>query len=287
LIVCPEPRLLFGVILGFVGETLIPEWSRQEPFFKDKSSCTLGADVSFGPHVYVGAGAVIGRGTKIGPQVFIDDSVSIGENCIIHPGVVLRFGVRIGSRCQIHSNCVIGEDGFGYNQLPFKELGRLIHYKNPHLGGVLIGDDVEIGALSAVDRGLVSDTVIGRGTKIDNLVQIGHNCQIGMDCIVVAQVGAAGHSQVGDRAFLLGQTGLSHGAKVGCDAIIAGQSGVLGSVPDGPNVWTGTPVQSQGDEYRTQVMLRKDLPKWRQFLRLFLKGRSLEEIRKSLSDSSA
>ncbi|MDR0622787.1 MAG: UDP-3-O-(3-hydroxymyristoyl)glucosamine N-acyltransferase [Deltaproteobacteria bacterium] len=282
LVVFPEPRLLFSVVLGLVGPGFSPPWAVNEPYFKDRASCLLGEGVTFGPNSYVGAGVSVGRDSRIGPGVFLDDGVSVGRDCVIHPGAVLRYGVRVGDRCQIHANSVIGEDGFGYNQVPSPATGRLIHFKNPHLGGVVIGDDVEIGALTAIDRGLVADTVIGRGTKIDNLVQIGHNCQIGADCVVVSQVGAAGHSQVGDRAFLLGQCGLSHGAKVGPDAIISGQSGVLGQVPAGRNVWTGTPVKPQREEYAAQIMVKNDLPKWRAFLKLFLKGQSWEQIRAAM-----
>ncbi|MDR1050597.1 MAG: UDP-3-O-(3-hydroxymyristoyl)glucosamine N-acyltransferase [Deltaproteobacteria bacterium] len=287
LAVCPEPRLLFGVILGIAGDAVTPKWAPASPFYKDEASCEIDPGVVFGPGCYIGAGVRIGPGGRIGPGVFVDDGVSMGRDCLIHPGVVLRFGTRLGDRCQIHANAVIGDDGFGYNQIPYPPGGRLIHYKNPHLGGVLIGDDVEIGSLAAIDRGLVSDTVVGRGTKIDNLVQIGHNCQIGNDCVVVAQAGAAGHSRVGDRAFVLGQAGLSHGAAVGEDAVIAGQSGVLGTIPPGGNVWTGTPAKPQGEEYRSQVMLKNDLPKWRQFLRLFLKGRGLDEIRREMGGGEA
>ncbi|MDR3135343.1 MAG: UDP-3-O-(3-hydroxymyristoyl)glucosamine N-acyltransferase [Deltaproteobacteria bacterium] len=284
LVVFPDPRLLFSVILGLTGQEFAPPWATEVPFFKDRASCQIGDSVSFGPNCYVGAKVAIGNGSRVGPGVFIDDNVTVGEGCVLHPGVVLRSGVRVGRRCQIHSNSVIGEDGFGYNQVPCLERGRLIHFKNPHLGGVVIGDDVEIGALAAIDRGLVADTVIGKGTKIDNLVQIGHNCQIGQDCVVVSQVGAAGHSQVGDRVFLLGQCGLSHGAKVGHDAIISGQSGVLGTVPPGRDVWTGTPVKPQREEYAAQVMVKKDLPKWRKFFRLFMKGSPLEDIRAAMAE---
>jgi UDP-3-O-[3-hydroxymyristoyl] glucosamine N-acyltransferase len=113
---------------------------------------------------------------------------------------------------------------------------------------------------------------------------LGHNCQIGQDCVIVAQAGVGGHCQVQDRVFLLGQVGLSHGVKIGHDAIISGQSGVLGQVPPGNTIWTGTPARPQREEYTAQVMVKKDLPKWRKFLKLFLKGRSLEDIRAALTE---
>jgi UDP-3-O-[3-hydroxymyristoyl] glucosamine N-acyltransferase len=285
LVLCPEPRLLFAVILGLIGEKTLPAYAAGEPFFKDRSSVTIGPDVTFGPHSYIGAGVILGARVVVGPRVFIEDGVIVGDDVIVHTGVVLRWGVKIGHRCQIHAGSVIGEDGFGYNQVPSPESGRLIHYKNQHLGGVTIGDDVEIGALTCIDRGLINDTVIGPGTKIDNLVQVGHNCQIGRDCIIVSQVGMAGHTQVGDRAFLLGQVGLTHGSVIGEDAILAGQSGVLSRVPPGRRVWTGTPAQLQTDEYRSQLMVRRELPKWRRFFSLFKKGRSFDQIRtKMLED---
>lgn len=279
LVVCREPRLLFAVILGLVGQDSIPPLPSGEPLFKDKSSVSIGAGASFGPFSYVGANVVLGEGVVVGPRVFIEDGVQVGDRTILHPGAILRWGVKIGRDCQIHSGAVIGEDGFGYNQVPMPQLGRLIHYKNPHLGSVVIGDDVEIGALAAIDRGLVGDTVVGSGTKIDNLVQIGHNCQVGRDCVIVAQAGLGGHSSIGDRAFLLGQVGLTHGSVIGQDAILAGQAGVLSGVPAGRKVWTGTPAQLQAAEYKGQLLVRKDLPKWRRFLGLFKKGKSFEEIR--------
>jgi UDP-3-O-[3-hydroxymyristoyl] glucosamine N-acyltransferase len=279
---CREPRLLFAVILGLAGEDRVPAFAPGEPFFKDKASAAIGRGVFFGPGCYVGADVSLGDGVVVGPGVFIEDGVSVGERTILHPRVVLRWGVKIGRDCQIHSGTVVGEDGFGYNQVPFPKLGRLVHYKNPHLGGVSIGDDVEIGALSAIDRGLVGDTVVGRGTKIDNLVQIGHNCQVGEDCVVVAQVGMGGHSRIGSRAFLLGQVGLTHGSDIGEDAILAGQAGVLKKVPAGRQVWTGTPAQPQAEEYRGQLLVRNDLPKWRRFLSLLRKGLSFEEIREAV-----
>ncbi|MDR2455623.1 MAG: UDP-3-O-(3-hydroxymyristoyl)glucosamine N-acyltransferase [Deltaproteobacteria bacterium] len=278
LVVFREPRLLFAVVLGLAGDSFIPSFGEGQPYFKDKNSVSIGQGVTFGPFSYVGAGVTLGKNVVVGPRVFIEDSVAVGDDTILHPGAVLRWGVKIGRGCQIHSGAVIGEDGFGYNQVPLPPLGRLIHFKNPHLGSVVIEDDVEVGALAAIDRGLVGDTVIGRGTKIDNLVQIGHNCQVGRDCVIVAQVGLGGHSVIGDRAFLLGQVGLTHGSVIGEDAILAGQAGVLKRVPAGRGVWTGTPAQPQATEYRSQLLVRNDLPKWRRFFGLFKKGKSYGEI---------
>ncbi|MDR1545357.1 MAG: UDP-3-O-(3-hydroxymyristoyl)glucosamine N-acyltransferase [Deltaproteobacteria bacterium] len=288
LVRAPDPKLLFTIILGLAE----PDggrgaaWATARPFFKDEASTTLGPGCVFGPYVHVGARVRLGRGVQVGPGCFIDDDVTVGDDTILHPRVTLRWGVKVGARCQIRSGAVIGEDGFGYSQIPAPG-GRLIHFKNPHAGGVTIEDDVEIGALAAIDRGLLADTFVGRGAKIDNLVQIGHNCRLGRDCLLAGQAGLAGHVEVGDRAFLLGQVGLSHGVTIGADAVVAGQAGVLGVIPPGRRVWTGTPAQPQADEYRSQVMTRKDLPKWRRFLKLFRKSRTFEELKAAEAQAEA
>ncbi|MDR2140204.1 MAG: UDP-3-O-(3-hydroxymyristoyl)glucosamine N-acyltransferase [Deltaproteobacteria bacterium] len=284
-LVTVEPRLAFAAILGLAQEALRPPFPAGEPFFRDRPSCQIGPNVILGPQSYIGARVKIGANSVVGPGVFLEDDVEIGQNTILHPRAILRWGVKVGDRCQIHAGAVIGEDGFGYTQVPSPKTGRLIHYKNPHLGRVVIGDDVEIGALSAVDRGLVADTVIERGTKMDNLAQIGHNCHLGQDVIVVAQVGCAGHSQVGDRVFLLGQCGLTHGAVVGQDAIITGQSGVTGQVPAGRQPWSGTPVRPQSQTLRTQAMVLNDLPRWRRFWSVFKKSPTYEALKKTLSET--
>ncbi|MDR1871528.1 MAG: UDP-3-O-(3-hydroxymyristoyl)glucosamine N-acyltransferase [Deltaproteobacteria bacterium] len=282
-LIAPDPRLLFAAILSLARETYIPPLPPGEPYFVDRASCQIGPGVILGPRAYIGARVIIGEKAIIGPDVFLEDDVVVGAETILHPKVIIRWGCQIGQRCQIHAGAVIGEDGFGYTQVPSPQTGRLIHYKNPHLGKVILGDDVEIGALTAIDRGLVADTVIGRGVKMDNLVQIGHNCQIGQDVIVVAQVGCAGHSNVGDRAFLLGQCGLTHGAVVGQDAIITGQSGVTGRVPAGREAWSGTPCRPMSQELRSQAMVNRDLPRWRRFWAEFRKSPTFEALKKALA----
>ena len=153
-----------------------------DAFISDKAKIAE-KDVSIFPFSYIADGVSIGNGTVIYPFVFIGENTAIGENCIIYPHVTLREGVKIGNRVIIHSGSVIGSDGFGY---VFDE-GR--HHKIPQVGGIIIEDDVEIGSNAAIDRATTGNTIIGRGTKIDNLVQIGHNVTIGNNSIIVAQVG--------------------------------------------------------------------------------------------------
>ncbi|MDR3154339.1 MAG: UDP-3-O-(3-hydroxymyristoyl)glucosamine N-acyltransferase [Deltaproteobacteria bacterium] len=284
LVTTPDPRLLFVAVLELADRALRPAFAQAEPFWKDRASVELGEGVAFGPGCYVGAGARIGRGARIGPGVIIEDEVTIGPGSEIHPRAIIRWRVRIGARCIIQPGAVIGGDGFGYTQAPDPAAGRLIHYKNPHLGSVTIEDDVEIGANTCVDRGLVADTVIRRGTKLDNLVQVGHNCEIGRDCILVSQAGAAGHSAIGDRAFILGQAGLSHGAKVGADAVITGQTGVTGEIPPGRKAWGGTPSIPLDEELKAQALARRFLPRLRAFLEHFRKSASFEELKERFQD---
>lgn len=273
-----EPRLAFTVILGL----LAPERadSSGEAYFADRSSVELGENVLLGQGAYIGQGVKIGEGSSVAAMAYIEDGVSIGARCRIHPRAVLRRGTRIGDRCQIHSGAVIGGDGFGYIQLPWIEGGRLIHFKNEHRGGVLIEDDVEIGSNSTIDRGLVADTFIGRGSKIDNLVQIGHNCRIGRDCVIVSQVGVGGHTVVGDRVFLLGQAGLGPGVTLGEDLIISAQSGLAsGRLPAGRKVWMGTPAKPMDEFHKNMALSYSQLPKLRRFLQLFKKSETFNDLK--------
>ena len=275
-----EPRLVFAVLLGLMGREKQPGPISGQAFFADRTSVDLGEGVVIGPQTYVGPGVKIGARTVIAPQVYLDEGVEIGEDCLIHPRAVLRWGVRVGRRCQIHAGAVLGEDGFGYTQLPDPARGRLIHFKNAHLGGVVVEDDVEIGAQACVDRGLVSDTVIGRGSKLDNLVQIGHNVKIGRDCVIVAQVGIGGHSRIGDRAFLLGQVGLGPGVVIGEDAIVTAQSGLgSGELPAGRRAWSGTPLRPSDEAYQIMALSASQLPKVRRFFQEFKKSGSFDGLK--------
>ena len=278
-VVTAEPRLLFSVCLGLAGSALRPGPLSGEAFFVDRATVSLGEGVILGPGAHIGRGVRLGARTVVGPRAFLDDGVMVGEDCLIHPLAVLRWGVRVGDRCQIHSGAVIGDDGFGYNQLPAPD-GRLIHFKNEHLGGVVLGDDVEIGAQTTVDRGLVADTVIGRGAKIDNLVQIGHNVQVGRDCIIVAQVGIGGHARLGDRVFLLGQVGVGPGVTIGDDAVLTAQTGVgSGRVPAGRRVWSGSPLKPHEEQYQTLALTGTQLPKVRKFFQALKKSATFEELK--------
>jgi UDP-3-O-[3-hydroxymyristoyl] glucosamine N-acyltransferase len=225
-----------------------------------ESDVTLGENVWIGPLSYLGRGASIGSESRIEAQVYIGQGVSIGTACLIYPQVVLREGVTLGNRVTLHSGTVLGSDGYGY----YPHAGQ--HHKVPQVGGVEIGDDVEIGANVTIDRGTLDVTRIGKGTKIDNLVQIGHNVQIGEHSLLVAQVGISGSTHIGNRVTLAGQTGVAGHLQIGDDVIAAGKSGITKNIPAGLKV-SGFPAQDHREELRLQAALRRVpelIKRWRQ-----------------------
>ena len=187
----------------------------------------LGKDVSIQPHAVIEAGAIIGDRSVIGAGNFIGAGCKIGTDCVFHANVTLREYTVVGSRVILHAGVVIGADGFGFEMVE----GR--HKKIPQLGNVEIGDDVEICANTAIDRARFGTTRIGRGTKIDNLVQIGHNCVIGEHCIICGLVGMAGSTIVGNYVTIAGQVGIAGHLTIGDKSIIMAQAGVTKDVPPG------------------------------------------------------
>jgi UDP-3-O-[3-hydroxymyristoyl] glucosamine N-acyltransferase len=191
----------------------------------------LGSAVSIGAHAVIEADAEIGDRTVVGPLTYIGRGSRVGKDALIYPGVVIREDCEIGDRVIIHSGSVIGADGFGF--LPDERR----HVKIPQVGRVVIEDDVEIGAGCAIDRGTVAETRIGRGTKFDNLVHIGHNVRIGENSLVVAQVGIGGSTVVGRGVTLAGQVGIVGHVEIGDGAQIGAQAGVINSVPAKARMW--------------------------------------------------
>jgi UDP-3-O-[3-hydroxymyristoyl] glucosamine N-acyltransferase len=213
----------------------------------------LAADVYVGPHAYIGSGAAIGRGGVVGAGAYVGDGVVIGEAVWIHGHASVLAGTRVGDRVVLHAGCVIGSDGFGW---AFVDGAA---ERIPQVGNVVLEDDVEIGANTCVDRAQTGSTRIGAGTKIDNLVQIGHNCRIGKHCVIAALTGLAGSTVIGDYVKVGGQVGFKGHVTVGSGVTIAGQSGVWRDVADGKTV-SGNPAREHRDELRQEVMIRR-LPK--------------------------
>jgi UDP-3-O-[3-hydroxymyristoyl] glucosamine N-acyltransferase len=214
----------------------------------------VAAGVGIGPYAVIGEDAHIGTGTQIGAHSVIGAGCWIGENCRIHPRVTLYGGVRVGHRVEIHSGAVIGADGFGY------AFGEGKHWKFPQAGIVEIGDDVEIGANTTIDRGSLDDTRVAEGVKLDNLVHIGHNCQIGAHSVIAAQVGLSGSCHFGKYVVVGGQAGFGERCKLEDKSVIGGQSGVLGgkTIHTGETVW-GTPARSL-EKFKEQYAWYARLP---------------------------
>ena len=238
-LICAQPALGFAKVATALYPSAGLIWPANKP-----------------PVHAIAPSARVGGGTVLGPNVFIGEGAEIGDDCVIGPGTVIGRGVQlghrarigahvsishalIGDRCIIHPGTRIGQDGFGFVG------GVTGHFKIPQLGRVIIQDDVEIGANVAIDRGAMGDTVIGEGTKIDNLVQIGHNTRIGRRAILVAQVGISGSCEIGDYAVLGGQVGVADHLTIGPGATVAAKGGVTGSL-DGGQVYGGFPAKPVG-----------------------------------------
>jgi len=244
-----NPRLAFAQVL----ELFAPPREVQpgiHPTAVVGEGVQLGQEVSVGAGTVIESGAIIGDRTVIGALVYLGRRVRVGNDVVLHPHVTLYDEVVLGNRVIIHSNTVIGSDGFGYLQVDAH------HRKIPQLGKVVIGDDVEIGAGVTIDRATTGATEIGAGTKIDNLVQIGHNVRIGKHCIIVAQTGIAGSTVVGDYALIGGQVGITDHVTIGEGAKIASRAGVTGNLPPGAFV-SGYPARPHQEQMRILAAIRK------------------------------
>jgi UDP-3-O-[3-hydroxymyristoyl] glucosamine N-acyltransferase len=215
------------------------------------SEATLGVDVTIFPHAFVGKGARVGARTVLYPGAFLGEGAEVGDDCELHPNAVVRYGCKLGNRVIVHAGAVIGSDGFGY-------AGRgAQRVKIPQAGGVVVHDDVEIGANAAVDRATFGCTVIGRGAKLDNLVQIAHNVVVGENSIIAAQVGIAGSTRIGKDVILAGQVGVVNHLEIGDGAVIGPQSGVGRSVPGGVKVSSGLHAAPHQEWLKVMILLPK------------------------------
>ncbi len=261
-LIVENPPLVFARLLQLFYVKPHPYRGISKEAMVSPSSC-IGKNVTIYPFCYVDEEVKIGDNTVIYPFTYIGRETTIGADCIIYPHVTIREKTQIGNRVIIHSGSVIGADGFGY----IFHNGR--HEKIPQVGNVIIEDDVEIGACTTIDRATTGKTVIGKGTKIDNLVQIAHNVRIGNDCIIVAQVGIAGSSSLGPGCILAGQVGIADHVEIEGGTIITAQSGVMpGKLQRG--IFSGTPIMPHREWLKANAIFQK-LPE------IYKKLRELEE----------
>lgn len=228
----------------------------------------IGENVSIGPNVVISRNTVIGNNTKLLANIYIGKNCSVGENCLFHAGVNIGDCSTIGNRVILQHGVSIGADGFSFvtenpdvieqarKEGAVKEANtKQKVYKIPSIGGVVICDDVEIGANTCIDRGTIENTVIGAQTKLDNLVQVGHNCKIGSACMIVSQAGIAGSCKIGDRVVIAGQAGLADHLEIGSDSIVMAQAGVSKSFPD-KSIIIGAPAVPRKDFIKQLKMLK-------------------------------
>lgn len=252
LIRVPDAYACFAQLLQLY-DSMIKEPARiEEPSFIDPSA-TVGEGLYLGAFSYIGRDVKIGKNVRIYPNVTIGNNVEIGDETTIYPGATVYRECKIGAYCTIHSGAVIGADGFGFAP---NEKGEF--QKIPQIGNVVLEDFVDIGANTTVDRATMGSTVIRKGAKIDNLVQIGHNVEVGRNSAMAAQVGIAGSSKVGDNVLIGGQVGLAGHLKIGDRVKIAAQSGIGGDVKDDSKVM-GSPA-FDSDEYKRSFMGFRRLP---------------------------
>jgi UDP-3-O-[3-hydroxymyristoyl] glucosamine N-acyltransferase len=245
-VVVKDPHLALALILPRLHPSPPPARGIS-PRASVAADARLEEDVSVGPFAVIEEGCVIGRGAIIGAACFVGAHGEVGEGTIVHPHTTIYPGCRLGRRVIVHSGTVIGSDGFGY------ATSGGVHRKIPQVGGVLIEDDVEIGAGVTIDRGSIGTTRVGHGTKIDNLVQIGHNVRIGPNCLIVAQVGISGSTRIGEGTVFAGQSGAAGHLAVGSRVTVASKSAVYEDLPDGSFV-AGIPAVDHRVWKRAQVV---------------------------------
>ena len=277
LIEVAKPKLAFSLI----AELLNPAKTR-EPFVHPLAVIAETADIDLtvyiGPYVSVGDQTRVEAGTRIEAGVIIGDRVRVGTDCVLHPGVTLYDDVTIGNRVVLHGGVVIGADGFGYVRAD-NESGA--YHKFPQQGTVVIEDDVELGAYTCVDRAALGRTRIGRGTKIDNLVHVGHNCDIGERVIIAAQTGISGSVTIEDDVVIGGQVGFGDHIRVMSGAVIGSKAGVLPGKSVRPGVWWGIPIQPL-DEYKRLNAHLSRVPEMREEIKDL--KRQLDELKKAQPD---
>lgn len=268
----PLPKLVFGMLL----REFVPNDEG------DPATAEIHPEARVDPRAVICGGAKIGARTIVKAGAVIGRDVVIGENCVIGYNAVIEWGCRVGNRVIIHNGCAIGTDGFGYVQKPCDDDPTTFEsLKIPHAGIVILEDDVEVGANVCIDRGLLAPTRIGKGTKIDNLVQIGHNCDIGVHNIIISQVGVSGTSRTGKNVIVAGQVGIADHSSIGDGAILMAGAKVAGEIPKGAKI-IGYPPLSRTDFWKWTSCLM-DLTLVRRILKSAHEASSFEDFKDNMS----
>jgi UDP-3-O-[3-hydroxymyristoyl] glucosamine N-acyltransferase len=254
-----DPLAAFVAIARHLHPRPAPPPHGIDPLAHVHPTAVIGPDASVLAFAVVGPGAVVGARCHLHSGAVVGRDCRLGDDVTLHPHAVLYDGTIVGHRVTVHANAVVGADGFGYR---FQD-GR--HVKTPQLGYVEVGDDVELGACTTVDRGTFGPTRVGAGTKIDNLVMVGHNCQVGRHNVIVSQVGMAGSSETGDYVVIAGQVGVVDHVRIGTGCVIGGQAAVTKDVPPGQKM-LGSPATPEREQKRL-IMSLNAVPRLRERMR--------------------
>jgi UDP-3-O-[3-hydroxymyristoyl] glucosamine N-acyltransferase len=248
LIRVPDAYSAFSTLLDMYTQLRLDKKGIEQPSFIHPSA-QIGENVYIGAFAYIGEGAVIGDNTKIYPQTYVGDQVKIGADCMLFAGVKVYLDCVIGNRVTLHSGVVIGSDGFGF--APQKDGS---YKKVAQIGNVIVEDDVEIGANTVVDCATMGSTIIRKGVKLDNLIQIAHNVEVGEHTVIAAQTGVSGSTKIGDHAVIGGQVGIVGHVKIASGSQVQAQSGLTKSIVEPNKKWAGTPAMPYIDSMRASVI---------------------------------
>ena len=246
-------RAAMGQLLALVAKAMNPaKQGIEQPSFVSEG-VTIPEDAYVGAFAYIGKNVQLGKGVQIYPHTYIGDNVKIGDHTILYSGVKIYYNCQVGNDCILHAGAVVGSDGFG-----FEPDAKGVNQKLPQIGNVIIEDDVEIGANTTIDRAMMGSTIVRRNAKIDNLVQIGHNVEVGASDFLCAQVGIAGSSKIGSHCILAGQVGVAGHLEIADNCVFGAQSGIPSSVRK-PGMYQGSPI-IDAMNWRRSVVGFKQLP---------------------------